>query len=351
MYNPLKSEVAIYNAVNFPKQVGNNREKGISIVQFYKSGEQSSTKDKGQWEKFAIENKGMFRIGSVDCNEFSKICEKEGVTEFPTYRVYPPTPVPAFNAEQDRSQEVNTDALKKQAYKFIGNRVIEINSNNIDTFVNDNPGKPKMLLFTETKSAPMVYRALSTYFDKTLEFGMVKKDDEALLKKYKITKFPSFVLLKNNEKPIHYTGSSYTYSELFEFINIYSETFVFVGDQEQKEVKSAATNPWLNMATPFLTKDSANDICLQKDGTLCVIFVANGNEKTNEINEVFNQVKMAFMSKIERGITFNFMRIDAEKEPEFAGLFTENPAEPMIAIMNPGKRKRFLAHEGDVMSA
>lgn len=32
MYNPLKSEVAIYNTVNFPKQVANNREKGISIV-------------------------------------------------------------------------------------------------------------------------------------------------------------------------------------------------------------------------------------------------------------------------------------------------------------------------------
>lgn len=32
MYNPLKSEVSIYNTVNFPKQVTNNREKGISIV-------------------------------------------------------------------------------------------------------------------------------------------------------------------------------------------------------------------------------------------------------------------------------------------------------------------------------
>ena len=38
MYNPLKSEVAIYNTQNFPKQVANNREKGISIVQFYNSG-------------------------------------------------------------------------------------------------------------------------------------------------------------------------------------------------------------------------------------------------------------------------------------------------------------------------
>lgn len=80
--------------------------------------------------------------------------------------------------------------------------MIDITSNNIDTFLNDNPGKPKMLLFTETKSVPMVYRALSTYFDKTLEFGMVKKEDEALVKKYKVTKFPTFMLLKNEkEKP------------------------------------------------------------------------------------------------------------------------------------------------------
>jgi len=38
----------------------------------------------------------------------------------------------------------------------------------------DNPGKPKMLLFANAKSAPMTYRALSTYFDKTLEFGLIK---------------------------------------------------------------------------------------------------------------------------------------------------------------------------------
>lgn len=61
---------------------------------------------------------------------------------------------------------------------------------------------------------------------------MVKSSDEILLKKYKVTKFPHFILLKNGEKPIAYEGSSYTYSELFEFINIYSETFVFVGDLE-----------------------------------------------------------------------------------------------------------------------
>jgi len=49
------------------------------------------------------------------------------------------------------AQTIDTDKLKKEAYRYIGNRVIDISSQNIDTFLNDNPGKPKMLLFTDKK--------------------------------------------------------------------------------------------------------------------------------------------------------------------------------------------------------
>jgi len=118
---------------------------------------------------------------------------------------------------------------------------------------------------------------------------MIKKDEDALVKKYGVKKFPHFVLVKpGQKKPIVYEGETYTYSELFEFINIYSETFVFVGDQEQKEVKSAATKAWLNVATPYLTSDSANDICLQRDGTLCVIHVVNGAAPDEKLDDEFN---------------------------------------------------------------
>jgi len=57
------------------------------------------------------------------------------VSELPAYKVYPPTPIPAFAFENDKSKAIDTDALKKSAYKFIGNRVIDINSNNIDAFI------------------------------------------------------------------------------------------------------------------------------------------------------------------------------------------------------------------------
>lgn len=183
--------------------------------------------DKGQYEKFSIEQKKMLRIGAVNCEEWADICTKAGVTEYPTYRVYPPFPVP-HSDYQSGEAELDTDKLKKMAFKHIGNRAIEITSQNHDVFKSDNVGKPKVLLFTDKAKTPIVFRALSTYFDKTLEFGMVKSDDEELIKKYKVKSFPTFTILKHGEKtPITYDGDDFSYNALFEFINTYSETFVF----------------------------------------------------------------------------------------------------------------------------
>jgi len=133
MYHPLKSRVQIMNPKNFEKQVTNNREKGISIVQFYKDDDENSKRDQGPYESFAIEHEKMFRIGSVECNEWSKICSSQGITQFPSYKVYPPHPIPAMDYTEPENV-VDTDKLKKMAYKFIGSRVIELTSANIETF-------------------------------------------------------------------------------------------------------------------------------------------------------------------------------------------------------------------------
>ena len=66
--------------------------------------------------------------------------------------------------------EVDTDTLKKLAYRYITNRAIDITSENHDTFKAGNVGTPKMLLFTESKGKkpPIVYQALSSYFSVSL---------------------------------------------------------------------------------------------------------------------------------------------------------------------------------------
>lgn len=59
---------------------------------------------------------------------------------------------------------------------------------------------------------------------------MIKAEEESLARQYNVKSYPSFFILKHGEKkPIKYEGDTFTYKELFEFINVYSETFVFKG--------------------------------------------------------------------------------------------------------------------------
>jgi hypothetical protein len=91
-------------------------------------------------------------------------------------------------------------------------------------------------------------------------FGLVRAEDTGIASKYKVKTFPAMFMIKEKDgKPIKYEGEDFSYQALFDFINIYSETFVFRGDME--EVKSGATKPWMNEKLPQLTSDSANDVC------------------------------------------------------------------------------------------
>ena len=164
--------------------------------------------------------------------------------------------------------------------------------------------------------------------------------------------FPAIRVIKSEGKPIKYEGKSMLYSNVFEFINVYSQIFVDPTDKEnQASVKqSSASKPWLVVNVPQLTKDSANDVCLQKDGILCVILVSKDKEmrtQNDKMVDEINKVGQSFASKIRRGIGFNMMWLDAQTESDFASTFSLE-SYPAVVILNPGKRKRFLQHAGEI---
>jgi len=86
------------------------------------------------YNSFATENKCIFRIGSVDCGEFAKICDKEKVTKFPTVRVYPTHPIPTSDID---TEKFDVKQLKKSAGKYYQDKSIEITANNHKTFVQE----------------------------------------------------------------------------------------------------------------------------------------------------------------------------------------------------------------------
>ena len=77
----------------------------------------------GQYENFAKENKGMFRMNALDCGEFESLCKKENVGKYPLFRVYPAYPAPTQDYEEDT---IDFDKIKKLALRFVTSRVIEI---------------------------------------------------------------------------------------------------------------------------------------------------------------------------------------------------------------------------------
>ena len=113
--------------------------------------------------------------------------------------------------------------------------------------------------------------------------------------------------------------------------------------------QSSAAKPWLVVPVPKLTKDSGNDICLKKDGALCIILIVKSEASVdNKMLDEMNAVGQNFASKISRGISFYFMWVDASAEKDFVTVFNLEYDTPKLVVLNPGKRKRFLLHEGNV---
>jgi len=87
-----------------------------------------------------------------------------------------------------------------------------------------------------------------------------------------------------------------------------------------------------------------------KDGTLCVIYVVPSKaDATNEVQDHLTNVKEDFVSKVTSGINFTFAKLDAGAEPAFAEILGLESL-PALVVMNAGKRKRFLVHEGEMTS-
>ena len=297
----------------------------------------ASRAHKDAYNTFAKDNSGIFRIYAIDCQEFSKTCEKEGIKEYPGFKIFPPNPIPA----QELKEEFTPEGLKKAAARFIEPNVVTITSANHDTFIQDSPGKAKVILFTNKKGIPLIYKALSANFKETLFFGIVREDESALAKKYKLKDYPEIHLIKNAEsKPQKYTGAM-EYNEIFNFINVYSEVFDF--GEAKEPTTSAATKPWLSEPLPELHQKSGDDLCFKKDA-VCVIYITN-SAPSEEVIKSLKEVQSTFQSQLDnRGVTFSFMWLNANEQEEFAKAFSFHGTDELVAL-KLGKRQRYITHD------
>jgi len=320
------------NRDNFDKQITKHRAKQVSIIHFYKNDDESSRDLVSEYEKFASDWQGAFRIATVDCYGQYELCEKEQVTKTPVVRIYPALPVPAFDYEGDMSAKGWTGA----ASRFVQSNVIEINSTNANKFTTENPSVPKALLFTDKPGVPLIFKALSVAFEKKIFLGIVRQGDEQkeIFTKYGARKTPHIVVIKPSDKKVVAYDGELKYGKIFDFMNIYTETFVPGGENLDFE------KPWNREIFPELTAKSANDICLGHEGVLCGIYLTNQAPDNSAVGVVENLMKNSRENK------YKYMWLNVDAQDRFSKVF-QVEAYPSLVIFSHGKRKKYVVHEGE----
>lgn len=91
----------------------------------------------------------------------------------------------------------------------------------------------------------MIIKALSVAFDKRIDFGVVRSSESAIVKKYNIKKFPSVLVIPVSDKKHQLYSGEIRYKNLFDWLNVFSETFFRVGEEKARSTdKIKVEKPW-----------------------------------------------------------------------------------------------------------
>jgi len=330
-YDFQHTSVHSLTSLNFDQQITSQRRKLAGLVHFFRPSDSHSPALASELTTLAKDWQGAFAIAAVNCELFEALCELQEVRETPSVRVYPPLPGPVHEYEGEESVK----GLLGHLAMYLGAKVTEVTLDSEAGFRGSRPGVPKVLLFTEKAGIPTIYKALCTVLGDTLDFGIVRSDQTALISSYEIPSFPRLVLLNSDGKVQPYDGEM-KFRSLFEFLNIYSEVFVTGGSAQPP----AAPKPWRTADLPELTQASASDLCFDHENALCAIFISSTKPEEDQIS-LFKTLQDKF--GIQENVTF--MWLNGKIERDFLAAL-EGISVPALVFVKPGNRSKYARHTG-----
>lgn len=182
------------------------RRQEIWLLYFFDARKDECKQFKDEYVKLAEKLYGIVKVGAVDCVKEEELCEEFGAYDIPQLLV--------FNEELGDEGEryrgkLDVQSMATAATKKMQSFVSVVNIENYSTtFVErDRLTKNKILLFTDKKSTPAIYKALSKRFKDRLMFGEVRKSEEELCKLFGVTEFPTILAITD---PENMQGDKYT---------------------------------------------------------------------------------------------------------------------------------------------
>lgn len=148
------------------------------------------------------------------------------------------------------------------------------------------------------------------------------------------------------DKKTKYYEGEMKYKPIFDFCNIYQETFFVVG--KDTTGVEGPKKPWLEDKFPELTKESANDICFKVDGSICV-FIVNKEKPSQNLEQMMLNIQAWLSPKINRGAKYKFGWINSSTQVDIiTEMKLQKEAGPALVLINHGSRKRYHVFEGEL---
>jgi len=337
----MKHDIQLITAGNFDGVISKFRDSAVSAVWFFNDDKSEDQAFLDEYNKVATDLKGMSKICAFSCTDNPAFCTKQGVKETPSIMVYPVNPIPAFKYEG----KMEAKAVSGKVAKFMPDQTIKLTKENVDTFLTTEPSKPKVVLFSNKKSVPLIWKALSseTVFKRTVKFGFATEADTDIVSKFKVSKYPTVIMQRGMKSEVKETyKGDLNFLALKDWVNLHSESGMgdkvqSAGAKEEESIEEA--KPWLVQEVPELTRKSHQDICFKGDG-LCVIYLKDGEASQQEIDMLTGLSKKFTSQLSDRGAKMKWMWMNLAIESTYKELF-DQPVLPSAVVFNPHKRLRF----------
>ena len=178
-----------------------------------------------------------------------------------------------------------------------------VTKENYESFVEENPEKNKILLFTDRKSTAPLFKSLSKDYKDKLVFGEVKKSETDIYEKYGITETPALLAITD---PYTYTSEKYdTLGEMK-----IDQIKKFLSNIAYRTIKKEKVQE-LHHLTYKKAKSATTGVCGRKTSNICFIIFTNSG--------IIDQYKPLLETFISDPVTITYVL--TKEEPYMAEQF------------------------------
>lgn len=204
--------------------------------------------------------------------------------------------------------EMKAEKIMGAASKRMQSFVSVVSETNYNNFIErERLTKNKVLLFTDKKTTPTMLKSFSKKYVSRLNLGEVRSSEEALIKKFGVTEFPTIMALTDPENMV---GVKYEGDMKFDQVGKFMSQYAYA-------------TPKKPVVTEFseLTADKYNSgkLCGVKTSNVCVLIFTRDGDKN-----LLDMLKPAIGDLADESLSFVY--VDETKEPEIHAALGNNPA-------------------------